>query len=171
MEYRRVLKLDPRCAAAYSGLGLVEHLLGRCEESIARYHEVRPSPSAPHAYLAQSLSITPGDPLVSDLLKLVLEDISKTIDVNSESLPFPGLSSSTLRHIDLQVEALDRDVMEGRAPGESMLQEGEMSRLSTRRGSGNESGVMEESVSMDQTMTWTMPDQFISLSSSRRGSA
>ena len=36
------IELEPRSAAAYSGLGLLEHLSGRHEESIARYHEVRP---------------------------------------------------------------------------------------------------------------------------------
>jgi len=44
-SFRRVLELNPRLAGAYAGLGLVEHLLGHYQESIARYHEVSLIPS------------------------------------------------------------------------------------------------------------------------------
>lgn len=151
-SYRMAIELEPRSAAAYSGLGLVEHLSGRHQESVARYHE--------------ALSITPGDPLISELLKLVLEEISNTISQSTNTLPFPGLRASTVRDLDSLVNALDKEILEGRNPEEGEdeglgaeatgADAGGMSEGNTMRtdlsamSAGSE--MLEESVSMQETM-------------------
>lgn len=84
-----MIRLDPRSAAAYSGLGVVEHHLGRFQESIARYHEVRIRLSRTRLEWKklmnerlnddddkQALTLAPSDPITAQLLKLVLEDLS-----------------------------------------------------------------------------------------------
>ncbi|GAA5975618.1 hypothetical protein JCM10908_005220 [Rhodotorula pacifica] len=101
--FRRVIELDPRLAAAYSALGIVEHHQGHYQEAIARYHE--------------ALAITPGDPVACDLLKLALDDVATQIA--TRKFPFPGLPPRTLANIDEQVAALDADILAGvRLPGE-----------------------------------------------------
>ncbi len=70
-SYHRVIQLDPRSAAAYSGLGLVEHQLGRYQESIARYHEVRPLPFSLSFILNLFLSLSLSFFLSLTLLSLV----------------------------------------------------------------------------------------------------
>ncbi|KWU42148.1 TPR-like protein [Rhodotorula sp. JG-1b] len=97
LAFRKVIELDPRSAAAYSALGIVEHHQGHYQEAIARYHE--------------ALAITPGDPVACDLLKLALDDVAAQI--TSRKFPFPGLPPRTLRNIDEQVAALDADILAG----------------------------------------------------------
>lgn len=143
LAFRKVIELDPRSAAAYSALGIVEHYQGHYQEAIARYHEVRNSfdlalvgwkridpqnvdvqPVAP-PLLSQALAITPGDPVACDLLKLALDDVAAQI--TSRKFPFPGLPPRTLRNIDEQVAALDADILAGvPLPGEEDVGEGEV---------------------------------------------
>ncbi|KAK4700979.1 anaphase-promoting complex subunit 6, partial [Phenoliferia sp. Uapishka_3] len=99
-SFRQVIHLDPRSGAAYAGLGLVEHQMGNYQESISRYHE--------------ALSITPGDPVTCDLLRLVLEDVAYSI--SSEAFAFPGIPPSKLRSIDQQVAELDASIALGEMP-------------------------------------------------------
>ncbi|SCV67863.1 BQ2448_5474 [Microbotryum intermedium] len=99
-SFRLVISLDPRSAAAYSALGMVEHQLSHYQEAIARYHE--------------ALSIQPGDPVVCDLLNLVLEEASGLI--SNGRIGFPGLGEKTLRGIDRMVEELENDILLGRSP-------------------------------------------------------
>lgn len=100
------------------------------------------------------------------MLKLVLEEISNTISQSSNTLPFPGLRESTVRDLDSLVNALDKEILEGRNPadedeelrdegtgGEGAMSEGNTMRtdLSVMSG-GSTSGMLEESVSMQETM-------------------
>ncbi|GAA5914945.1 uncharacterized protein JCM6883_001771 [Sporobolomyces salmoneus] len=94
-SYRKVIDLDPRAAAAYSALGIVEHRRGNFQDSIARYHE--------------ALALAPGDPVTCDLLQLVLDDVSSQI--SSKSFPFPGLPPRIIDDIDRQVAQLDADIL------------------------------------------------------------
>ncbi|GAA5851308.1 hypothetical protein JCM3766R1_004153 [Sporobolomyces carnicolor] len=96
-SYRKVIDLDPRAAAAYSALGIVEHKRGNFQESIARYHE--------------SLALAPGDPVTCDLLQLVLDDVSSQI--SAKSFPFPGLPPRIIDDIDRQVAQLDAEILFG----------------------------------------------------------
>ncbi|KAK4053503.1 anaphase-promoting complex subunit Cut9 [Microbotryomycetes sp. JL201] len=98
--FRHAISISPRCAPAYSALGLVEHRLGNFQDSIKRYHE--------------ALGIAPHDPVACDLLKLVLDDVASAI--STQSLPFPGLPAQTLKSIDERVNELDRDILDGVEP-------------------------------------------------------
>mgnify|MGYP001574530158 FL=1 len=69
----------------------------------------------------QSLSISPGDPVTCDLLKLVLDDTANSISAGT--FPFPGLPPLTLVNIDDQVAALDADIVAGRLVVPEELQE------------------------------------------------
>ncbi|GAA6050908.1 hypothetical protein JCM3770_002528 [Rhodotorula araucariae] len=97
--FRHVVELDPRSAAAYSALGIVEHRRGNFQESIARYHE--------------ALALSPGDPVTCDLLRLALDDVAAQVSL--DRFPFPGLPPRTLQNIDAQVAALDAAIMAGAA--------------------------------------------------------
>jgi anaphase-promoting complex subunit 6 len=48
--YQRVLKLDPRNAAALGFLGMVYHLVNNLDAAIVKYHEVRFLPLAGSQY-------------------------------------------------------------------------------------------------------------------------
>ncbi|GAA6010469.1 hypothetical protein JCM11491_006953 [Sporobolomyces phaffii] len=96
-SYRRVIDLDPRAAAAYSALGIVEHRRSNFQDAIARYHE--------------ALALSPGDPVTCDLLKLALEDVSSQI--SAKSFPFPGLPPRIIDDIDRQVAELDAEIRSG----------------------------------------------------------
>ncbi|GAA5941504.1 anaphase promoting complex subunit CDC16 [Sporobolomyces koalae] len=96
-SYRKVLDLDPRSAAAYSALGLVEHQRGNFQDSITRYHE--------------ALALAPGEPVTCDLLKVVLDDVSSRI--SDKPLLFPGLPRRVLHDIDRQVAELDAEIRVG----------------------------------------------------------
>ncbi|GEM06673.1 cell division control protein 16 [Rhodotorula toruloides] len=96
-SFRRVLELDPRSAAAYSALGIVEHQRGNVQAAIARYHA--------------SLAIAPGDPVTCDLLKLALDDISTR--VSSPNFAFPGLPPRVNSDLEEQVRALDEEIRAG----------------------------------------------------------
>ncbi|GAA6002404.1 anaphase promoting complex subunit CDC16 [Rhodotorula paludigena] len=98
--FRRVVELDSRCAAGYSGLGIVEHMRGNFQDAIARYHE--------------ALSISPGDPITCDLLKLALDEVSAHTARNAH--PFPGLPPRVLQSLDEQVAALDAEILAGFEP-------------------------------------------------------
>ncbi|KAM0788548.1 hypothetical protein ACM66B_001674 [Microbotryomycetes sp. NB124-2] len=102
LVFRHAIAISPRCAAAYSALGLVEHRQGRYQDAIKKYHE--------------ALGIAPHDPVTCDLLKLVLDDVA-----SARSLPFPGLPPQTLQSIDQRVAELDKDILAGVEP----LTEGE----------------------------------------------
>ncbi|TNY24498.1 cell division control protein 16 [Rhodotorula diobovata] len=132
-SFRRVIELDPRSAAAYSALGIVEHQRGNMQDSIARYHE--------------ALALAPGDPTTCDLLRLALDDVAT--QVSSQRLPFPGLPPRTLQSIDAQVAALEEEVLAGRElpaerDGEGEGEgEGELSRVrEEEEGEEGESEVM-----------------------------
>lgn len=103
----------------------------------------------------QALSISPGDPVTCDLLKLVLDDVATHI--SSRTLPFPGLPPSTLLNIDESVAQLDREILAGLEPRiESTLEqmdeevegEGEAEGLTME----GESQSMDVSASMDMTI-------------------
>ncbi|BGP06853.1 anaphase-promoting complex subunit Cut9 [Rhodotorula toruloides] len=96
-SFRRVLELDPRSAAAYSALGIVEHQRGNVQEAIARYHE--------------SLAIAPGDPVTCDLLKLALDEISTRM--SGTRFAFPGLPPRVDADLEEQVRALDEEIRAG----------------------------------------------------------
>ncbi|KAI5474174.1 cell division control protein Cdc16 [Pseudohyphozyma bogoriensis] len=137
-SFRKVLDLDPRSAAAYSALGLVEHQLGNHQESISRYHE--------------ALSLVPGDPVTCDLLKLVLEETA--LSVSSGIFPFPGLPPTTIINIDEQVAKLDAEIT-GLLPGEeqSIVSElGEDIAVDQDEVSVSYGGDEEGEQTMDETM-------------------
>ncbi|EPQ54226.1 TPR-like protein, partial [Gloeophyllum trabeum ATCC 11539] len=57
--YENAIRVDSRSAAAFSFLGLTQHLLGDMDQAIVRYHE--------------ALSIDPMNPFVLELLNMALE--------------------------------------------------------------------------------------------------
>ncbi|BGP14743.1 hypothetical protein JCM10213_004317 [Rhodosporidiobolus nylandii] len=97
LSFRRVIELEPRHGAAYSGMGIVEHARGRLQEAVARYHE--------------ALAIAPADPTTISLLSLALSDLNNQI--STRAFPFLGLPPQTLRNIDAQVAALDEEIRAG----------------------------------------------------------
>lgn len=115
-----MIRLDARSGAAYAALGLVEHQLGNYQESISRYHEVRLTVPLSNDRVdvptRQALSISPGDPVTCDLLKLVLEDTAHNI--STEQFPFPGIPPAKLRAIDQQVAELDASIAAGEEPAD-----------------------------------------------------
>ncbi|BGP38750.1 anaphase-promoting complex subunit Cut9 [Rhodotorula kratochvilovae] len=125
--FRRVIELDPRSAAAYSALGIVEHQRGNFQESIARYHE--------------ALALSPGDPVTCDLLRLALDDVAAQVSL--QRFPFPGLPPRTLQTIDAQVAALDAAILAGEGlPDEEVEgEEGELSRVREEEDGEEESAV------------------------------
>ncbi|SCZ93056.1 BZ3500_MvSof-1268-A1-R1_Chr6-2g08433 [Microbotryum saponariae] len=126
-SFRLVISLEPRSSSAYAALGMVEHRLSHYQEAIARYHE--------------ALSITPGDPVVCDLLNLALEEAAGLI--SKGRIGFPGLGEGTLRDIDRMVEELEKDVLLGRSPQIGGVAEGiggemRVGELRRRDGGGRE---------------------------------
>lgn len=123
------------------------------QESIARYHEVRllrlsvldVSTDAPRHQ--QALSISPGDPVTCDLLKLVLDDVATHI--SARKLPFPGLPPSTLANIDASVAALDREILAGVEPRILSVEEQEAEEERLRRGEAEGEGEGGEGVTME----------------------
>ena len=95
-----MIQLDRRSAAAYSALGLVEHLQSHHQEAIAHYHE--------------ALSIAPGDPVTCDLLRIVLDDT--TTCISHGVIDFPGIPRQTMRSIDDRVRELDDEILQGAQP-------------------------------------------------------
>lgn len=62
----------------------------------------------------QALSISPGDPITCDLLKLALDEVSAHTARNAH--PFPGLPPRVLQSLDEQVAALNAEILAGIEP-------------------------------------------------------
>ncbi|GAA5861337.1 hypothetical protein JCM8547_006096 [Rhodosporidiobolus lusitaniae] len=135
-SFRRVIELDPRSSAAYSALGLVEHSRGHYQEAIARYHE--------------ALSLSPSDPLLCQLLSLALSAVSEQI--SSRTFPFPGLPPRAMRDIDAGVEALDREIREGRGLPDEPDGDEDGTRERSEVSRGDESRAAEMSVASAVSM-------------------
>ncbi|GAA6063193.1 hypothetical protein JCM10212_000495 [Sporobolomyces blumeae] len=151
-SFRKVIDLDPRSAAAYSALGLVEHYRGNSQDAIARYHE--------------ALALAPGDPVTCDLLKVVLDDISAQI--SSRAFPFPGLPRRVVDDLDRQVAELDADIRAGVGPsGRDRSTQGgtDQSRLDRAVGDGDEDEGQGETMAMQ-----TRSEEQIELSMEEDGS-